>query len=112
MGLLSYDLERLRSAMLISPKTASTNSPMEELRSALELYSGASAALEKSAGMEEHGRLWRLHGNVESAYRKTAKVGKRPEADALLDKFSGWAYLKGQPSEPGDMKPLPGPDKA
>lgn len=117
MGLLSADLEvhRARIAKTVqenlSVKTAQTkDNPLENLRTALELYRGTESALEKAGGDGEFPRLWERHRAVEAAYRQAAKVGKRLEADAVLDKFSGWAYLKGAPAEPGDLRPLPGPD--
>jgi len=94
-------------------KTASIMKPdpVESLRAALELYAGATQAIEKTAGETEHQRLWTLHGQAETAYRNAVKLGKRPEANAMLDKFAGWSYLKGQPGEPGDLHPLPAPEE-
>jgi hypothetical protein len=117
MGLLAADLERLRSHMNAPAarisKTASMSKPepVETLRAALELYAGATQATEKTAGDDEHKRLWTLHLQAEAAYRNAVKLGKRVEASAVLDKFAGWSYLKGQPGEPGDLHPLPAPEE-
>jgi hypothetical protein len=117
MGLLAADLERLRSHMNAPvariSKTASMAKPepVETLRSALELYAGAAQATEKTAGDDEHKRLWSLHEQAEAAYRNAVKLGKRVEASAVLDKFAGWSYLKGQPGEQGDLHPLPAPEE-
>lgn len=119
MGLLAADLERHRMEIKTSSrpgrtmeKTASVPAnPVESLRVALELYAGAEKALEKSAGETDHARLYRIHRTVEEEYRKVAQVGRRPEADAILDRFPGWTYLKGQPPEPGDWTPLPAPEE-
>lgn len=84
--------------------------PVDVLRSKLAEHAGLEAASEKTASADDDGRLYELHREVEMVYRAAVKLGKRPEADALLDKFAGWRYLKGQPGEPGDMTPLPAPE--
>lgn len=115
MGLLSADLEVHRAKISktvqenLFVKTSKDN-PLENLRTALELYRGTESSLEKAGSEGEYPRLWERHRAVEAAYRQTAKIGRRLEADAVLDKFAGWSYLKGAPAEPGDLKPLPGPD--
>jgi hypothetical protein len=110
MGLLAADLKRLRS------KTASEAPPkpvrqIENLRDELERYAGAEHSLQKEASAQDHERLFVLHGNVETTYREAVKIGKRKEANVLLDKFAGWTYLKGSPGVPGDMTPFPVPDE-
>lgn len=112
MGLLAADLERLKSFVVRAPGTKVASArpgPVEALRASLESYAGALVPAEKTASAEDHARLWTLHEGVEAAYREAARLGKRAEADAALDKFSGWTYLKGRPSEPGDLHPLPAP---
>lgn len=113
MGLLSADLERYR---IRHAKTAGEVplekpvTPLDILQSRLAEYAGMGQATEKTASSQDLERMYAIHREVEQAYRAAVKVGKRPEADAALDKFSGWRYLKGQPGEPGDMKPFPAPD--
>ena len=85
--------------------------PVDVLRSKLAEHAGLEVSTEKTASTEDNGRLYELHREVEMVYRAAVKVGRRPEADALLDKFAGWRYLKGQPGEPGDMTPLPAPEE-
>ena len=85
--------------------------PVDILRSRLAEHAGFETATEKTASADDHGRLYALHREDEMIYRAAVKLGKRPEADALLDKFAGWRYLKGQPGEPGDMTPLPAPEE-
>lgn len=112
---MTADLERHRSG---SRKTASLEksdapapkaTPLDILKVCLEQHAGAAASLQKTASDEECTYLYDLHRAVERAYRLTVKVGKRPEANALLDKFAGWVYLKGQPGEAGDMHPFLAP---
>lgn len=116
MGLLSVDLERHRSgirkvatiekATPVMQKKAST---LDILKVCLEQFAGADTAMEKSASEEDRSRLFILHESVEVAYRDAVKAGKRPDADALTEKFAGWKYLKGQPGEAGDLHPFPAP---
>lgn len=85
--------------------------PVDVLRSKLAEHAGLQSATEKTASAEDNSRLYELHREVEMVYRASVKLGKRPEADALLDKFAGWRYLKGQPGEAGDLTPLPAPEE-
>lgn len=85
--------------------------PVDILRSKLAEHAGLEAAMEKTASADDNGHLYALHREVEMVYRAAVKLGKRPEADKLLDKFAGWRYLKGQPGEAGDMTPLPVPEE-
>lgn len=125
MSLMAADLERHRgkfitkaaadrSAVLIEPKALSV------LELELDRYAGAMVAMEKSASgpldphrdlTQDHRKLWAIHEAVEKDYRWACKEGKRDEANKLIDKYAGWAYLKGQPGEPGDLHPLPAPDE-
>lgn len=84
--------------------------PIDLFKVCLEQHAGAANSLDKTASDQDFGHLYALHRAVETAYRGCVKVGKRPEANAMLEKFSGWSYLKGQPGEAGDMHPfvLPG----
>lgn len=116
MGLLSADLERHRSGLRkvsfiekATPVIQKKASAMDTLKVCLEQFAGADTAMEKAASEEDRGRLFILHEAVEVAYRESVKAGKRPEADALTDKFAGWKYLKGQPGEAGDLHPFPAP---
>ena len=114
MGLLSADLERYRArhqkqAGELKPEKPVM--PLDILQSRLAECAGMEQSTEKTASAQDLERLYALHREVEQAYRTSVKTGKRPEADAMLDKFSGWRYLKGQPGEPGDMSPLPAPEK-
>lgn len=114
MGLLSADLDRYRArhAKTASPaKETLSVEPLALLQSRVAEYAGMGHATEKTASSAELERLYALHREVEQAYRASVKVGRRADADAILDKFSGWRYLKGQPSEPGDLTPLPAPEK-
>lgn len=124
MGLMAADLERHRSRL--TTKTASER-PMVRtepkaltvLEMGLDRYAGAIVALEKSASIadphrnpdDDHQKLWSIHEDVEKCYRMVCKEGRRIEANKLIDKYAGWAYLKGQPGEPGDLHPLPAPDE-
>ena len=111
MGLLTADLDRYRRALPKSASFAQKPGAVEVLRNALEKFSGADSVLEKAASAEDSARLWELHKAAEAAYREAVKAGKKPEADATLDKFSGWKWLKGAPGEPGDLHPMPAPDE-
>jgi hypothetical protein len=116
MGLLSADLDRHRTHLRVNGDTKQASHPalpsaVESLRSSLERFAGAEASLEKSASDKDHERLWRIHEEVEKAYRRSVKEGRKTEADALLDKFAGWQYLKGMPGEAGDLHPLPAPEE-
>lgn len=116
MGLMAADLERHRSRL--TTKTASER-PMAriepnaliQLEMNLDRYAGATTTLDKSASEETHQKLWASHEDVEKCYRWASKEGRRIEANKLIDKYAGWAYLKGQPGEPGDLHPLPAPDE-
>lgn len=119
MGLLAADLQRYRERHL---KTSSDRpavrftepNGLESLESALQRYAGANLAAEKTASEkiseEDHKTLWSLHREVEKGYRWAVKQGNRPEANAILDKYAGWTWLKGAPKEPGDLHPFPAPD--
>jgi hypothetical protein len=116
MGLLSADLQRHRTSLVKSAFLVKADQPKEKrasavdvLRATLEQYAGADRSIEKSASQEDHTRLYNLHRAVEASYREAVKAGKRSEADTELSKFSGWAYLKGQPGEEGDLHPFPVP---
>jgi hypothetical protein len=125
MGLLSFDLQYHRKSAMrkvdlpkvafeLDAKPAAAQEPqskVETLQAALELFAGAERGTEKTADTKDLDRLYDLHRKVESEYRLAVKCGKKPDADALLDKFSGWRYLKGAPGEPGDMHPLPAPEE-
>lgn len=116
MGLLSVDLERHRAGIRkvsyiekVTPVAKKTASSLDTLKVCLEQFAGADTAMEKAASEEDRSRLFALHQAVETAYRETVKAGKRPDADALIEKFAGWKYLKGQPGEAGDLHPFPAP---
>ncbi len=118
MGILQADLnEYLKSYRRLPPDEEKTASPLEEtdvldvLKISLERYAGACASLTKEASDDDHQRLYLLHGAVEDSYAVCAKFGKRPEANELLDKFSGWTYLKGCPKKRNDWTPLPVPEE-
>lgn len=116
MGLLAADLASHRQRLIPAhalrkeARVKEELRPLDLLRGSLELYAGAELTLEKSASTEDHTRLFQLHAGVEKAYRDAVKEGKKPEADALLDKFAGWKYLKGAPGQVGDKHPLPAPE--
>lgn len=118
MGLLSVDLERHRAGirkmasiekadLIALPKPGI----LDLLKTCLEQYVGAEQTLEKAAIEDDHKYLFKLHEAVEASYRNAVKIGKRPEADKMLEKFAGWKYLKGQPGEVGDFHPFPAPDE-
>lgn len=113
MGLLAADLARYRSARAGTVKTAAApvSDPVGFLRIGLEAFTGAQVVLEKSASPEDYHRLYTMHREIERAYRESVKIGKKPEADEILSKFSGWSWLRGAPGEPGDWTPLPAPDE-
>ena len=81
------------------------------LETGLDRYAGACSTIEKSASENDSEKLWTLHGEVEKDYRWAVREGKRAEANELIDKYAGWAYLKGAPGEPGDLHPFPAPDE-
>ncbi len=109
MGLLAGDLERWLKTASVAPVEG--ENPIIRLRAELEQYAGAEISLTKEASDADYERLYTMHKNVEAAYRGAVKVGKKPEADAILDKFANWKYLKGAPGEPDDLHPLPAPDE-
>lgn len=117
MGLLSADLELHRRSIKkiasVKPheEDVAQPTPVDSLKIAIELYAGADHGSEKTASDADLKRLHVLHKGVESSYREAVKAGKKVEADQLLDKFSGWRWLKGAPGEPGDLHPLPAPDE-
>lgn len=117
MGLLSADLEvhrrSIKKIAAVKPheEDVALPGPVDQLKIAIELYAGAGQGSEKVASESDLKHLYNLHKGVESSYRETVKAGRKVEADQLLDKFSGWRWLKGAPGEPGDLHPLPAPDE-
>lgn len=114
MGLLQTDLAKHRLSngyRVVEKRAAPLPAPPEILKMTLEQYSGAHSSLEKEASEGDHRRLWHLHKAVQHAYDICAKLGKRPEADEVLDKFAGWSWLKGRPKNEGDWAPFPAPEE-
>jgi len=115
MGLLSADLEVYRRSIkkvaAVKPHEEDVvlPGPVDHLKIAIELYAVADQGAEKTASDVDLKHLHSLHKGVESSYREAVKAGKKVETDQLLDKFSGWRWLKGAPGEPGDLHPLPAP---
>jgi len=118
MGLLSADLDRHRSGIgkvafltKASEPAIKRPTPSELLKICLEQYTGATQTLEKSATETDYRYLHDLHKAVEAAYRSAVKLGKRDEADKVVEKFAEWKYLKGQPGQEGDLHPFPVPNE-